>query len=100
MLPVHFRVEGRRVGWSQTPQLMALEKWECRLGKESLEARLSVQSWVLEGRSWEGEREDAGAGSRVPAAQPLPGDAGPLAVERQPAWPCVGAGRAGVRRVK
>lgn len=99
-LPVHFGVEGNRVGWSQRPQLMALEKWKCRLGKENLETRLSVQSWVLEGRSWEGEREDAGAGSWVPVAQPLPRDVGPLAVETQPARLRVGAGCTGVQCIK
>lgn len=62
-LPVRFGVEGRRVSWSQTPRLMALEKWKCGLGEENLETCLSVQSQVLEGRSWEGEKKDSGAGA-------------------------------------
>lgn len=53
-----FEVEGRWVGGSQRPQLMPLEKWKCRLGKENLKSRLSSQSQVPEGRSGEGDGED------------------------------------------
>lgn len=38
---------------------MPLEKWKCRLGKENSESCLSSQSQVPEGRSGEGDGEDA-----------------------------------------